>query len=510
MRLQGLKVHISTTLVLLLVIGMSLVIFVTVVLWQRDVLRLELDHSQKNVQIIAAAVGGEAQEVQNDKELVKKLEIFSRSSGAECVMVQPVGGSPAVFPLQCGHIKELANGIKQSLHRDQAVSGLFPPGRSFLFPVKQSIVAVAPVFVHQERIGTVGISVPSLAISRSFAENKNIILVYFIINVLILTVIGFFRLVKFVVRPIEKLVALTDSYSDFDIDGVNFLSLSEKNEFGRLSTALNRMLHRIETDRGKLRATVNSLEKANEQLLATQQEMVRTEKMASVGRLAAGLAHEIGNPLGIIQGYLELLQDKDISAADKKDFIARVDAELARINRLIRQLLDFSRPAKSEAQLISLHGLLTDLIDMVQVQARMKEVEILTDFTAEPDTVWADENQLKQVFLNCLLNAADAIAEKSEEAGRIEISTRLISNESATEEDQDVLRVTVRDNGIGIAAEDLSSVFDPFFTTKEPGRGTGLGLSVSHGIVENMGGSITAVSEKGQETSIIVELPLVK
>ncbi len=505
MRMQGLKFHISTTLVMLLTMGMVLVIFVALMLWQRDLLRMERLAGSRLAMTLA---------VLEPDTLLSRLSSGSLldAGGADCVMVLAGDGAASrVFPADCERAEELGVTVRQAATSNRVVDVVFPPGRSLFSPGSRWIISAAPLGLGSKRSGAVGLVMEERATIRSLLENKNILFVYLLINVLILTVVGFFRLVKFVVRPIEKLVALTESYSD-DVNGISFLALSEKNEFGRLSSALNRMMQRIETDREKLQATVTSLKEANRRLRVSCHETVRTEKMASVGRLAAGLAHEIGNPLGIIQGYLDLLQDDRLTGDERNEFISRADRELQRIHQLIRRLLDFSRPAPPTATEVALHPLISDLVDMVQVQPRLREIEIRTILEAKPDLVRGNPDQFKQVLLNCLFNAADAVLEKDEEQGRIIIKTENVgeqvdrSKEAA--QGKAYVRVTVEDNGIGIADADLPVVFDPFFTTKDPGRGTGLGLSVSHAIVENMGGRITAASTEGEGTRIIMELPV--
>ena len=178
------------------------------------------------------------------------------------------------------------------------------------------------------------------SIYESILENHQAIFVYWLVNVILLTVIGFFRLVTLTVKPIERMVRMSESYQGSD--ALLFSEERSRSELGQLSLTLNGMLSRIDSDREKLRKTVSSLEAANAQLVQTQKEMIRTEKIASVGRLSAGLAHEIGNPIGIVQGYVELLQQADLAPADKQQFAQRALSELDRINKLIRQLLDYA------------------------------------------------------------------------------------------------------------------------------------------------------------------------
>jgi signal transduction histidine kinase len=276
------------------------------------------------------------------------------------------------------------------------------------------------------------------------------------------------------------------------------------------------MLTRIAEDKKKLRSTVTSLEKANLDLKKAQSEIIRAEKLASIGRLSAGIAHEIGNPIGIVMGYLELLKQEnaDIDVKEKREYIRRTENEITRINTIIRQLLDLSRPSAEGTDSISVHDVINDLTNVVRFQPLISNIDIQLDLGAENDRVFADSNQLRQVFLNLMLNAADAIdSYPSSDKGRLIIRSSNAQEDSLTDSAVEPARrwltIEVKDNGLGIDAEHLGNIFDPFFTTKDPGKGTGLGLSVCFMIVESIGGRITAISDQGLGTTMILYLPLV-
>jgi signal transduction histidine kinase len=331
------------------------------------------------------------------------------------------------------------------------------------------------------------------------------ILFYIAINTTILTLIGLYRIFRIYLHPIDRIVRQADDYHE---DSDLFIAFrQEDNELSRLSLSLNRMLNRIKEDKTTLEATIASLEKANTDLKNAQNDILRAEKMASVGRLAAGIAHEIGNPIGIVLGYLEMLKQDDLDAEDKADFFERTEAEIQRINTIIRQLLDLARPKDSQSQVVAMHYLLEDIADVLRTQPLMASIRIELDLAAEHDRVWANEEQLRQIFLNLLLNAADAIAARTDDNdGVIWIGTQCV----AALEDLQPGRMQVRfkDNGVGMSSQQMDNIFDPFYTTKEPGKGTGLGLAVSYMIVERIGGSIDARSEAGQGCTMTVEIPL--
>jgi signal transduction histidine kinase len=313
---------------------------------------------------------------------------------------------------------------------------------------------------------------------------------------------------RIAVRPLQRLVKRADEYQDDN--EMFFLSEREDNEFSKLSKALNRMLGHIAEDKRKLRVAVASLEKANFDLKQAQNDIIRAEKLSSVGKLSAGIAHEIGNPIGIINGYLELLKGNDISNDEREEFLQRTEAELQRIDTIIRQLLDFSRPSNEDVKTVSVHAIIENAIGASRFHPLMSDIDLDVRLLAESDGVIADPSKLRQVFLNLIINAADAIlSSKDPSKGKISIISDVQRKvQDDLNESMDVLRIDYIDNGIGIAETDLENIFDPFFTTKAYGKGTGLGLSVCFMIVEGMGGKIEASSQEGQGTTMTLYLPL--
>jgi signal transduction histidine kinase len=283
-----------------------------------------------------------------------------------------------------------------------------------------------------------------------------------------------------------------------------FLPGKEDNEFKRVSKSLNLMLQRILKNKIQLKNTIQSLEKANLDLQKAQGDIIRAEKLASVGRLSSGIAHEIGNPISVVLGYLELLKEADFSEDQKQDFLSRAETEINRIKRIIRQLLDFSRPSVEEEKLISVHFILEEIYSMLKFQPLTAYMDIELNLSAEKDKIVALPDQLRQVFLNLILNAADAIdSQKNISKGKLIIASNVIYDANCP-----ILKLSFIDNGAGIPKDQLNNIYDPFFTTKEIGKGTGLGLSVSFMIIENIGGKITATSEETVGTTIMIEIPL--
>lgn len=359
----------------------------------------------------------------------------------------------------------------------------------------------APVMCNGRPLGVVTIGTSLEPLYQELRETEKIALIYIFLNALVLLIFGVYLISRSVVKPVQKLLVITEEYKD--AGSVPEFSPSSPNEIGQLFQSFNKMLQQLEKNKKDLQENITSLEIANQEITRAQNDILRSEKLASVGRLATGVAHEIGNPIGIILGYLELLKGDWLSQTDKSDFLERMESEVTRINRTIRDLLDFSRTNRSEVKEVSVHEILLETLDMLAPQPMICHIRIETLLEAEQDRVWGDLNQLKQVFLNIIMNAADAMDE-TDTSGCVSSKTLTIKSMNKA----DFVELRFSDTGPGIPPENLIHIFDPFYTTKEPGKGTGLGLSVCYRILKGFGGDILAESEMGKGTAFVVRIPL--
>jgi two-component system NtrC family sensor kinase len=239
------------------------------------------------------------------------------------------------------------------------------------------------------------------------------------------------------------------------------------------------------------------VEERTRELREAQNALVQSEKLASIGQLAAGVAHEINNPIGVILGFTQVLR-KRIDADDPIHRpLSLIEHEGVRCKNIVQDLLDFSRQSKFAPRRLSVIGVIEAAVKLMEHQDNSGLVTVERDYADDLPQVVADENQLQQVFFNIVRNAYQAMPD----GGTLRITC-------ASEEDQ--VLTTFADSGIGIPEENLRHIFDPFFTTKEVGQGTGLGLSVSYGIVRQHGGTIEASSENGNGATFTVRLPAVE
>lgn len=237
----------------------------------------------------------------------------------------------------------------------------------------------------------------------------------------------------------------------------------------------------------------------------------RSDRLASLGTLSAGMAHEIKNPLVSIKTFAQLLPERYQDSDFRETFSNLIGHEIDRIDTLVNQLLRFARPAKPHLKPMHVHSVLEKSLQLVGHRLYQKEIKLTRSWNAEVDTIRADADQLEQVFLNFFLNAMEAMRRGGELVVATEIrpADEWVAPVPATNGDvHEVLRISIRDTGDGIRSEDIPHVFDPFFTTKD--YGTGLGLSVVHGIIQEHGGQIEVESELSKGTAFHILMPLVR
>ena len=229
-----------------------------------------------------------------------------------------------------------------------------------------------------------------------------------------------------------------------------------------------------------------------------EEQLIVTDRLASVGELASGIAHELNNPLTGVIGFSQLLLDKDIPD-DVKEDVKIIYSEAQRAAQVVKGLLTFARRHLPVKQLVNINSIIEKVLEIRAYEQKVSNIRVNTRFASDLSQVMADYFQLQQVCLNIIINAEHFMIE-AHHKGTLTITT---------ERTEDIIKASFADDGPGISKEDLEHVFDPFFTTKEVGKGTGLGLSICHGIIAEHGGRIYAESESGKGATFVVELPIV-
>jgi len=314
-----------------------------------------------------------------------------------------------------------------------------------------------------------------------------------------LIVVVTYFLTRSMVRPLEEMVAVSNEIAAGDLD--RRVRVAGQSEFALLSRSFNAMLDRIGEMNTQLEQWAETLERKvqerTEQLAKTQAVMARQQHLASIGQLAAGVAHEINNPLTGVLTFAHLLRDKEnMDAQDKEDLDVIIN-ETIRAGEIVSGLLDFARERTSKREPLAINDVIRQTMRLMRSQKPVKRVAIEEQLDGNLPTVNGDKNQLEQVLLNLSLNACEAMPD----GGTLTIRTLA--------QDGNVL-VKVTDTGQGIKKEHLDRIFEPFFSTKPVGKGTGLGLSVSYGIVQQHGGSLEVDSAEGAGTTFTIVLPSIQ
>jgi len=299
-----------------------------------------------------------------------------------------------------------------------------------------------------------------------------------------------------ITKPLKGLVFATERIAQGDLDYE--VPVESADELGNLATSFNKMTKTLKSSDEEIRKRSTALERANQELRETQVQLIQTEKLSSLGRLAAGVAHELNNPLTGVMTFSHLLLKNAQDEATKSD-LEIIIRETTRCREIIKGVLDFARQNPPQRKLCYINGVIEKTLSLLQHQAVFHNITIGRKLDESLPQIWIDENQIEQVIMNIALNAAEAMNGQG-----------ILSVSSGVSQGGDFVEVRVSDTGMGILQENLSKIFDPFFTTKDPQRGTGLGLSVSYGIIQKHHGDIIVESEVGKGTTFTVRIPVEK
>ncbi len=304
-------------------------------------------------------------------------------------------------------------------------------------------------------------------------------LVFSVVSALVPNLILVLLIVRTISRPLQKLTVAAVQVRDGGY-GTEVDLRRSNDEIGLLADSFNEMSRKMADD-------IERLRDLNEQL-------IRTEKLAAMGTLSAGLAHEVNNPLASISSLIQMMQAKDDLNSDTTEKLKLISTQISRITNVTKDMMDFARIRPAAKSSIDINQIIEASLRLANFDKSFQRLNLKKDLRDELPKVFADQDQLQQVFLNLLLNARDAMPD----GGDLSLKSSALHNEICVE---------IHDSGSGIAAENLKQIFDPFFTTKPAGKGTGLGLAVCYGIITAHGGRIEAENERGG-TTFFITLPI--
>lgn len=471
--------------ILMLLGGLMLLAFVplffAVATYTRLTLQQVRESSARALGRAVAAHVAEARGRRSPSELSALLEAEIGTEGVEAIAVYGPDGKPLLRSGEPGAV--------------DALRTVPPAGREAVFPVTTSHGRALAVAVPDGKDTVVAVVRTDDESARAVPLVRLVGLYTGIVALALLT-LAYFALTRLIVRPLDSLSRAAERVAG----GARRLEVpaTGPRELAELGQSLKTMTEKLITEEEALRRKIDEVERATQRLAEAQDRLVRSERLASVGRLAAGLAHEIGNPISALIGMQDLLLDGGLEPEEQKDFVVRMRKETERINRILRDLLQFARPAAKggageEPGPGHVEAAAYDTAALVAPQKSMREVELALDVYPDLPAVSMSREQLVQVILNLVLNAADACGE----GGKITLRAR---PEGAG------VRLEVEDDGPGVAPEVRDHLFEPFVTTKEVGKGTGLGLAVCRGLVEAAGGTISLDESRGG-ACFVIDLP---
>jgi signal transduction histidine kinase len=290
-------------------------------------------------------------------------------------------------------------------------------------------------------------------------------------------------------RPVRRLREQAERIGTGDF--TTALDVGGRDELGKLAGTIEQM-------RGQLAAAKQADEELTRERIESLEKLRHTERLATLGKLSAGMAHELGTPLNVISGRAKLIASEELSQQEATHSAKIIGEQAERMTHIMRQLLDYARRGEIRKQRVQVAELLTNVVEMLQPITNKQRIEIELNLPNEPLQTRADLSQLQQVLLNLAMNGIQAMGR----GGILRFDLALHP------EEEDWLRISITDEGSGIAADDLPHIFDPFFTTKEVGQGTGLGLSIAQGIVSEHGGKIEIDSSPGKGSCFRLSLPV--
>ncbi len=320
------------------------------------------------------------------------------------------------------------------------------------------------------------------------------------IDVAAFVLLGKHLIDRLVVHPLSAAAEAAEAIARGEYD--RRLPPGATQETAALASAVNHLTEQLLKNQDRLAENLQSLGAVNRALRQTQRELIQAEKLASIGRLAAGVAHEIGNPLAALIAYVALLSRRGGDA----ELLGGMEREARRIDRIVRGLLEYARPLSEARAVTDVNASLERALTLLRSQGKLHGVDVTMEFAPDLAPISAAPHPLDQLFVNLLANADAA----TPDGGKLLLRTCNIREAGAGVADGDVVHVTIADSGPGVLAEHQKMVFDPFFTTKAPGEGMGLGLAIVASTVADFGGHVQLSSTPGGGATFTLTFPAVE
>jgi two-component system NtrC family sensor kinase len=328
----------------------------------------------------------------------------------------------------------------------------------------------------QKVLGVLDVSMSLAEVDRLTRENGTKVILLTLGAMIIISIFLWYFFHRLITRPVQRIVAATNAVSAGNLSFK--LEIKRNDELGHLGNSFNEMTRN---------------------LAEAQTQLYHSDKLASIGRLAAGVAHEINNPLTGVLTYSSFLLKRVKDSPEMKSDLEIIVRETKRCREIVKDLLDFARPVPPNKKSVNINDVIERGLSIVANQLNFNYIIVEKELSGSLPGVSVDEGQLQQVFINLLVNAADAIGE---EGGTISLITGAVQSDG-----KEYAQIEVKDTGCGIADENLSKLFEPFYSTKDQ-KGTGLGLSVVWGIIDKHQGTITVDSELGKGSTFTIRLPV--
>jgi len=414
-------------------------------------------------------------------------------SQADVVLFNQDGGLIAATLTQpdegFGELEKVAQGIKDS--KDSVIKDVQLYNRDYQ-------ILFSPFIIRNEQLGWIGTVLNSDYIIADSATSRITLVWIFTLGTAAVIVIGYI-LSQSIARPILKLRNVSQEVASGNLNQT--VGIRRDDEIGELAIAFDQMtlqlrerteeaarLYAETVQRNKELATINA------RLQSMQLQLIQAEKLAAVGQLTAGIVHDVKNPLAVIKGLSELMLGNDLSPEEHQNLNV-IHESSVKANAIVTDLLKFARQSTPEKKFQDLRETVEASLRLTAYLSRKANIEVVKDLPERPVLMWYDSQQVEQVFINIIHNAIQAMVDR----GVLRVSMVRSDNTVA---------IAFQDSGVGIQAEYLSRIFDPFFTTKPEGQGTGLGLSVSYGIISNHNGHIQVESSVGKGSTFTIILPI--